>query len=73
MKNKTYRRLKKDGVHGEEVAPEDARRLSAQKLRPARLKPPRRRLDPIAPEDLPDGAGSKRDAEPDQLAVQPPR
>jgi hypothetical protein len=39
--------LQEDGVDGEEVALEDARRLPVQKLRPTRLQPPRRRLDPV--------------------------
>src|SRR6266516_3689347 len=64
--------LEEDGVDGEEVALEDARRLPAQKLRPARFETPRRRLDPLAPEDLPDGAGSERDAEPEKLTLDAP-
>jgi len=62
----------KDGVDGEEVALEDARRLPAQKLRPAGLESPRRGLDSLPPEDFPDGAASKRNTEPDQLALDPP-
>ena len=52
------------GVDGEEVALEDARRLPAQKLRPAGFESARRRLDPLASQDLPGGCwqGERRRA-----------
>jgi hypothetical protein len=64
--------LEEHGVNGEEVALHDACRVPAQKLRPARLKPPRRRLDPRAAQDRPDSAGRQRDTKPDQLALDTP-
>src|SRR5215212_2968800 len=57
---------------GEEVAFEDARRLLTEELRPARLDPPRRRLDPGLLQDRPDRARRQRDPEPYQLALHPP-
>src|SRR5919204_3372084 len=64
--------LQEERVDGEEIALEDARRLLAQKLRPTDFLPLRRRLDPFLLEDRPDRAGGELDAEPDQLALDPP-
>jgi hypothetical protein len=64
--------LQEQGVDGEEVALEDARRLSPQKLAPALLESLRSRLDPCFPEDRPYGAGGELDLEPDQLTLDPP-
>src|SRR5215218_2255152 len=61
--------LQEHRVDGEEVTLQDARRLPAQELSPAGVESPRRRLDPLAPEDFPDRAGRDPDAEPDQLAL----
>jgi hypothetical protein len=47
-------------------------RLPAPKLPPARVEPPRRRLDAGVAQNRPDGAGRDHDAEPDQLALDPP-
>src|SRR5919198_2410155 len=64
--------LQEERVDGEEVALENARRLLAQELGPTCLEPLRRRLDPFLLEDRPDRAGGELDAEPDQLALDPP-
>jgi hypothetical protein len=64
--------LEEERVDGEEVTLEDARRLLAQKRRPARLQPLRCRLDPRLIEDRPDGARRQLDPEPDQFALDPP-
>jgi hypothetical protein len=64
--------LQEQGVDGEEVALEDARRLLAKKLRPARLETLRCRLDARLLENRPDGARGQLDPEADQLAVDPP-
>jgi len=63
--------LEEDGVDREEVALEDGRRLPAQKLRPARLEPPRRRLDPRFAQNRPDRARRDPDAEPNELSLDP--
>ena len=59
-------------VGGEEVQRQDPLRLGPQELRPARAVPPGRRVDPGALEDLPDRRRRHRDAEPGELAVDPP-
>src|SRR6266498_3741669 len=64
--------LQEERVDGEEVALEDARRLLAQEIRPARLKALRCRLDPRLPENRPDRARRDLDAEADQFALDPP-
>ena len=64
--------LQEERVDGEEVALENARRLLAEKLGPARLEPPRRGLDPRLLQDRPDRARGELDPEPDQLALDPP-
>ena len=64
--------LAEQGVDGEEVALEDARRLRAQELRPARVLLSRCWLDRGVFEDRPDGARCRLDPMPDQLALDPP-
>src|SRR6266542_2361140 len=61
-----------DRVDGEKVARQDARRLPTKKLAPARLEPPRGRLDPRLFQDRPDRARRQLDSEPAQLALDPP-
>jgi hypothetical protein len=61
--------LQEQRVDGKEIALDDARRLAAQKLPPARFEPPRRRLDARLAQDRPDGARRDPDAQPDQLAL----
>jgi Alpha/beta hydrolase family len=64
--------LPEEGVDGEEVALENARRLLAEKLRPARLDALRCRLDLRLFEDRPDSARRQPDAERGQFALNPP-
>src|SRR5262249_56459804 len=64
--------LEEECVNGEEVALQDARRLPAQELRPARLLSLRSRLDPCLPQDRPDRARREFDPESNQLALDPP-
>jgi hypothetical protein len=59
-------------VDGKEVALDDARRLPAEKLPPAGVEPPRRRLDARLAQNRPDGAGREPDPEPDKLTLDPP-
>ena len=59
-------------VGGEEVQRQDPLFLGPQKLRPARPIPARRRVDPRALEDPPHSGRRHADAEPGQLAVDPP-
>src|SRR5436190_4317830 len=63
--------LQEQGVDGEEIALEDARRLLAQELRPARLRPLRRRLDLRLLEDRPDSARGELHTETGELALNP--
>src|SRR6266508_362139 len=63
--------LEEDGVDGEEVALENARRLLPKELRPTRLRPPRGRLDPCLAQDRPDRARRELNAEPHQFALDP--
>src|SRR5439155_23927715 len=62
--------LQEERVDGEEVALQDARRLSPQELAPLLLEPLRRRLDPRLLQNRPDGARGELD--PNQLALDPP-
>jgi len=55
-KEQDIRPFEEDRVDGEEVALENARRLCSEELRPARLEPVRRRLDPFLTQDRPDRA-----------------
>jgi hypothetical protein len=64
--------LQEEGVDGEEVALEDARRLSTEELGAASLKPLRCRLDPRLAQDRPDRPRHELDPEPDELALDPP-
>ncbi len=59
-------------VGGEEVQRQDPLGLGPQKLRPARPVPARYRIGPRALEDLPHSGRRHGDAEPGQLAVDPP-
>jgi hypothetical protein len=67
MKDRTYSRLQEHGVHGEEVAGEDAGCLAAQE------RPPRggswswRRLEAVGAQDPGDGARGDLAAKPQQL------
>jgi hypothetical protein len=60
------------GLHGEEVAGDDAGRLSAEKLRPAHARPSRRWLDAVATKDCPNRARRHHEAETGELALDPP-
>src|SRR6266487_6234776 len=64
--------LQEERVDGEEVALQDARRLSPQELAPVLLEPLRRRLDPRLLQNRPDRARGQLDPKPDQLALDPP-
>lgn len=64
--------LEEERIDSQEVALKDARRLSAQEVGPALLKPPRRRIDPRVPQDRPDRASRELETETDQLALDPP-
>src|SRR5438093_561206 len=64
--------LQEERIDGEEVALQDARRLSPQELAPVVLEPLRRRLDPRLLQNRPDGARGELDPKPDQLALDPP-
>src|SRR6266487_1404100 len=64
--------LQEERVDGEEVALEDARRLLAKKLRPARLQTLRCRLDASLFENRPDGGRRQLDPEADKFALDPP-
>jgi hypothetical protein len=55
----------------EEVTLEDPGSLLAEEFSPAHARLSRRRLDPVAMEQIPDGTRRQADAEPDQLAVDP--
>ena len=57
-----------DGL--EEVAREQRVSLRAQEAGPGRGSPVGCRVDPGLPENLPDGGGSDRDAQDEQLAIQ---
>ena len=57
---------------GEEVQRQALLRLGPEELRPARAIPERSPVDPGALEDLPDRGRRHRDAEPGELAVDPP-
>jgi hypothetical protein len=59
-------------VSGEEIQRQDPLRLRPQELRPARPIPARRRVDAGILEDLPDGRRRHCDAQPCELAVDPP-
>jgi len=56
---------------GEEVAGEQARRLAAQKGRPADRVPARRGLEPRGGKQTPDGARWEAEAKLEQLASDP--
>ena len=71
-KEQDIKPFEEERVDGEEVALEDARRLLAQNLRPARLEPVRRGLDPFLAQDRPDRARGELDPESDHLALDPP-
>src|SRR6266540_1725010 len=64
--------LQEERVDGEEVALQEARRLSPQELAPVLLEPLRRRLDPRLLQNRPDGARGQLDPKPDQLTLDPP-
>ena len=64
--------LQKERVNSQEIALQDARRLLAQELSPAQLKPLRGWLDPCLPQDRPNRARGELDPEPDQLPLNPP-
>ncbi len=57
---------------GEEVQRQDPLRLGPEELRPVRAIPARSPADPGALEDLPDSGRRHGDAQPRQLAVDPP-
>jgi hypothetical protein len=63
---------KPDGVDGQKVTGDDRRRLRVQELRPAQLRPSRRRLDPVPAQNRPDGTGRDPEAKPDKLALDAP-
>ena len=63
--------FQEERVDGEEVALEDARRLLAKKLRPARLETLRRRLDARLFENRPDGGRRQLDPKSDKFALDP--
>jgi hypothetical protein len=58
-------------LDSEEVTLKDPGGLPAEELRPAQARSSRCGLDAVAAKDVPDAAGRQRDAEPDQLAVDP--
>src|SRR5438094_719761 len=72
MKNKTYSRFQRDRLDGQEVAGDHAAGLPAQELTPADLAPPRRRLDTLIAQNLPDRARRHPDAQADELTVDAP-
>ena len=59
-------------VDGEQVQGQDRLGLGAQELRPTRAGTPGRGVDAVPLEDLPDRRGCDGDAEPGQLASDPP-
>jgi hypothetical protein len=72
MKKSTYKRRSQTVSTVRKSQAMIAARLRAQELRPAQLRPPRRRLDPMPAQDRPDRARRKPDPEPDQFAMDAP-
>jgi hypothetical protein len=63
--------VQEHGLHREEVAGQQGLGLGSEELSPARAHPPRRRLDLVTLQDLPDTRGRERYAHLDKLTLNP--